>query len=179
MCAALAARAWTTPCPQVRTRAQPAAWFATLTALKVYADASLGWPHVRCKPRRCAGQHRFASQGWSCFTGRGSGGGIARHPSLPPKCQSSSHLSARADDSLGGAQEAPQIQAGEQPSREAVAARWQRWVAVRDAPCPGHPWRYSREQVGALFSPLPVLNPRPCPGNPWRCSREQVGAPSA
>lgn len=33
------------------------------------------------------------------------------------------------------------------PSREAVRARWRQWVAVRDAPCPGHPWRYSDLQI--------------------------------
>lgn len=29
----------------------------------------------------------------------------------------------------------------------AVAANWRAWVAVRDSPCPGHPWRYSEEQI--------------------------------
>ncbi|KAL4458499.1 hypothetical protein ABPG75_013364 [Micractinium tetrahymenae] len=33
------------------------------------------------------------------------------------------------------------------PSMRAVAANWRAWVAVRDAPCPGHPWRYSQEQI--------------------------------
>ena len=37
--------------------------------------------------------------------------------------------------------------AGLPPSREAVRARWRQWVAVRDAPCPGHPWRYSDAQL--------------------------------
>ena len=27
-------------------------------------------------------------------------------------------------------------------TRQLMRSRWQRWVAVRDAPCPGHPWRY-------------------------------------
>ncbi|PSC71268.1 hypothetical protein C2E20_5393 [Micractinium conductrix] len=33
------------------------------------------------------------------------------------------------------------------PSMRAVAANWRAWLAVRDAPCPGHPWRYSEEQI--------------------------------
>lgn len=27
-------------------------------------------------------------------------------------------------------------------TKQLLIARWQRWVAVRDVPCPGHPWRY-------------------------------------
>ena len=38
------------------------------------------------------------------------------------------------------------------PSREAVAARWQRWVAVRDAPFPGHPWRYPAQMLKYLYT---------------------------
>ncbi|GAB4822060.1 hypothetical protein N2152v2_009106 [Parachlorella kessleri] len=33
------------------------------------------------------------------------------------------------------------------PSMDAVRSTWKRWVAVRDAPSPGHPWRYSEEQI--------------------------------
>ena len=30
---------------------------------------------------------------------------------------------------------------------DAVCKRWRKWVAVRDAPCPGHSWRYSACQI--------------------------------
>ena len=43
------------------------------------------------------------------------------------------------------------------PSMRAVAANWRAWLAVRDAPCPGHPWRYSEEQVGAAVGGGRVL----------------------
>lgn len=32
----------------------------------------------------------------------------------------------------------------EHPTRELVRSRWQRWVAVRDAPYPGHIFRYPK-----------------------------------
>ncbi|KAK9811662.1 hypothetical protein WJX72_007918 [[Myrmecia] bisecta] len=35
----------------------------------------------------------------------------------------------------------------EPPSFNAVRRRWHKWVAIRDAPCPGHPWRYTRDQL--------------------------------
>lgn len=38
------------------------------------------------------------------------------------------------------------------PSMRAVTANWKAWVAVRDSPCPGHPWRYSEEQVQYHYS---------------------------
>lgn len=33
------------------------------------------------------------------------------------------------------------------PTAEAVRASWEKWVAVRDAPCPGHPRRFSKDQL--------------------------------
>lgn len=36
---------------------------------------------------------------------------------------------------------------GGKPSMAAVRAGWKRWVAVRDAPFPGHPWRYCKRQI--------------------------------
>lgn len=35
----------------------------------------------------------------------------------------------------------------EVPTAEAVRTSWEKWVAVRDAPCPGHPRRFSRDQL--------------------------------
>ena len=35
----------------------------------------------------------------------------------------------------------------EHPTRELVRERWQRWVAVRDAPYPGHPFRYPKQML--------------------------------
>ncbi len=35
----------------------------------------------------------------------------------------------------------------ELPTRKSVASRWQRWLAVRDAPFPGHPWRYPKAML--------------------------------
>lgn len=32
-------------------------------------------------------------------------------------------------------------------AEEAVRARWEKWVAVRDAPCPGHPRRFYKDQL--------------------------------
>eukprot|EP00891_Asterochloris_glomerata_P008115 jgi/Astpho2/8115/Aster-03056 len=34
---------------------------------------------------------------------------------------------------------------------EQVAANWRKWVAVRDLPCPGHPWRYCKDQLEAHY----------------------------
>ena len=30
---------------------------------------------------------------------------------------------------------------------EAVRQCWRKWVAVRDVPCAGHPWRFSKHQL--------------------------------
>lgn len=35
----------------------------------------------------------------------------------------------------------------EAPTAEAVRASWEKWVAVRDAPYPGHPRRFSKDQL--------------------------------
>jgi len=48
----------------------------------------------------------------------------------------------------GAAQEPRRALAGGRPPPpEAVRARWRQWVAVRDAPSPGHPWRFSEAQL--------------------------------
>ncbi|CAK0784373.1 hypothetical protein CVIRNUC_007577 [Coccomyxa viridis] len=59
----------------------------------------------------------------------------ARHPSMDNLAEAGSqspHLEGRRSS---GSQERPL-------TRQLMRSRWQRWVAVRDAPCPGHPWRY-------------------------------------
>ena len=46
-----------------------------------------------------------------------------------------------------GTESAERGSAGDGPSYEAVRRRWEKWVAVRDAPFPGHPWKYSKHQL--------------------------------
>ncbi|KAK9826497.1 hypothetical protein WJX81_006518 [Elliptochloris bilobata] len=62
---------------------------------------------------------------------------------LPPSTQAYLHMAVRSAQGPNAADAA----GGRPPSREAVRARWRQWVAVRDAPCPGHPWRYSDAQL--------------------------------
>lgn len=56
-----------------------------------------------------------------------------------------SPLQVGSPDSASSRRSASELES--KPSMRAVAANWRAWVAVRDAPCPGHPWRYSEEQL--------------------------------
>jgi hypothetical protein len=53
---------------------------------------------------------------------------------------------------------------GEAPSPEAVRQQWHKWVAVRDAHCAGHPWRYSKHQLAYHYTQgvLPTRHLHPC-----------------
>ena len=44
------------------------------------------------------------------------------------------------------------VKSGEAPSPEAVKLQWHKWVAVRDAHCAGHPWRYSKHQLAYHYT---------------------------
>ena len=44
------------------------------------------------------------------------------------------------------------VKAGEPPSPVAMRQQWQKWVAVRDAHCAGHPWRYSKHQLAYHYT---------------------------
>lgn len=58
------------------------------------------------------------------------------------------HISAvhcRSDSSQGVA--AGNIWPMLAPSTASVRAQWRKWVAIRDAPCAGHPWRYPNHQL--------------------------------
>ena len=55
--------------------------------------------------------------------------------------------------------------ADEPLTRALIASRWQRWAAVRDVPCPGHPWRYCRAMLQYHYT-----NERSCLLSPKRCS---------
>ena len=65
-------------------------------------------------------------------------------PAGSPRSPSASgSLSRNASGELSRRSSGSSTSAGEEPlTWQSMAARWQRWVAVRDAPCPGHPWRY-------------------------------------
>ena len=55
--------------------------------------------------------------------------------------------------------------ADEPLTRALIASRWQRWAAVRDVPCPGHPWRYCPAMLQYHYT-----NERSCLLSPKRCS---------
>ena len=44
------------------------------------------------------------------------------------------------------------VKRGHAPSPEAVKQQWHKWVAVRDAHCAGHPWRYSKHQLAYHYT---------------------------
>lgn len=54
-------------------------------------------------------------------------------------------LHCRSDSSQGVA--AGNIWPMLAPSTASVRAQWRKWVAIRDAPCAGHPWRYPNHQL--------------------------------
>jgi hypothetical protein len=54
------------------------------------------------------------------------------------------------------AAELPEV-SEEEISADAVKRRWQKWVAVRDAPFPGHPWRYSKHQLEYHYTRNPAI----------------------
>ena len=57
-------------------------------------------------------------------------------------------VAAAAGEGSGGGGSLPSsMDEEEAPGLSAVAQNWQAWVAVRDAPCPGHPMRFSSEQI--------------------------------
>lgn len=74
--------------------------------------------------------------------------------------QAAAQHSAAAAGSAGPSRRSDSnSEADAKPCMRAVTSNWRCWVAVRDSPCPGHPWRYSEEQLRYHYTRDPSVLP--------------------
>jgi hypothetical protein len=71
---------------------------------------------------------------------------------LPGVLDGGSRESSSSPPSPNGNGSPKQLRSQRVPAAGEIRTQWKKWVAIRDAPCAGHPWRYSKHQLAYHYT---------------------------